>query len=374
MSVRFVYVLMFANVINVSAGRVLLTLYALKLGASPFAIGVLAATFAVFPMSLSWLSGRLSDRFGSRWLLMFGSVGTALGMLVPYFFSGLPAVFIAGAMNGLSLTFFTVSTQNLVGLLSAPDQRAKNYSNYSLVGSVTTFIGPLFAGFSIDHFGYAVTFLYFVSLSSLPITLLAIWGGRLPRGTRKAAPAGGIRDMVSAPGMRRVLATSSLMFSGRDVFQFYLPVYGHGIGLSASTIGILLATNSGAGFVSRMLLTRLIERFKEEKVLAYAFFLGAASFLLVPFYHSGMALALIAFMFGLGMGCGGPIVTMLTFSHAAEGRSGEAMGLRMTANQLTRAVGPVVFGSLGSAFGLPSVFWVNALMLGAGGILSQPKE
>src|SRR5258706_1538574 len=101
MSVRFVYVLMFANVINISAGRVLLTLYAIELGAPAFAIGVLAATFAVFPMSLSWLSGRFADRFGSRWLLMFGSVGTALGMLVPYFVSGLPAVFVAGAMNGL---------------------------------------------------------------------------------------------------------------------------------------------------------------------------------------------------------------------------------------------------------------------------------
>ena len=180
--------------------------------------------------------------------------------------------------------------------------------------------------------------------------------------------------MVAAPGVRKVLATSSLLLSGRDVFQFYLPVYAHGIGLSASAIGILLTTNSGAGFISRLALTRLIARFKEEGVLAYAFFLGAAGFLLVPFYGSVAALALIAFMFGLGMGCGAPIITMLTFSNAVEGRSGEAMGLRMTANQITRAVGPVIFGSIGSAFGLPSVFWINALMLGAGGLLSRPKK
>jgi hypothetical protein len=33
----------------------------------------------------------------------------------------------------------------------------------------------------------------------------------------------------------------------------------------------------------------------------------------------------------------------------------------------------VLFGSIGSAFGLPAVFWGNALMLGAGGWLSRSR-
>jgi MFS family permease len=121
----------------------------------------------------------------------------------------------------------------------------------------------------------------------------------------------------------------------------------------------------------RLTLTRLIDWFNEEKVLTYAFCLGAVAFVLVPFFNNGVMLASIAFMFGLGMGCGQPIITMLMFSHSAEGRSGEALGLRMTVNHFTRVVGPVVFGSIGSAFGLAPVFWVNALMLGSGGVLSH---
>ena len=295
-------------------------------------------------------------------------------MLVPYFAPGLPAVFIAGAMSGLSMAFFGVSSQNLVGLLSKPNERVKNYSNFSLVTSATTFLGPLFGGFSIDHFGYEVTFLCLVALSFVPIALLVIWGGSLPRGTRHSAAAGSIRDMVLDPGVRKLLTTSALLHTGQDVFQFYLPVYAHSLGLSASAIGIVLSLNSAASFISRLVLTRLIGWFKEERVLAYAFFLGATSFMLVPFTTGGAMLALAAFMFGLGIGCGQPIVTMLTFSHAAEGRSGEALGLRMTVNHFTRAVGPVVFGSIGSAFGLPPIFWVNALMLASGGILSRPSS
>lgn len=41
-------------------------------------------------------------------------------------------------------------------------------------------------------------------------------------------------------------------------------------------------------------------------------------------------------MFGLGMGCGQPITTMLLLNRSAERRSGETPGLRQTANNIVR--------------------------------------
>jgi hypothetical protein len=73
------------------------------------------------------------------------------------------------------------------------------------------------------------------------------------------------------------------------------------------------------------------------------------------------------------MGCCQPITMMLTFSRSAEGRSGEALGLRLTVNHLVRVVGPVVFGSVGSAFGLLAVFWGNAALLGGGGVVTGAR-
>jgi MFS family permease len=153
MPLYFTFALVLFNMTSVQAGRVLLALYALKLGAQPFAVGILAATFSVLPMLLSWQVGKLSDRFGSRWPLLFGAAGGACGMLVPYYIPGLPALYVAAVMNGLSFAFFAVSLQNVVGLLSEPHNRALNFSNFSLIVSVTTFIGPLFAGFDARHLG-----------------------------------------------------------------------------------------------------------------------------------------------------------------------------------------------------------------------------
>jgi len=374
MAINFALLLSLFTVTGMRAARVLLALYALELGAAPFTVGLLAATFSAFPTVLSWPAGKLADRFGSRWLLMFGAGGGGVGMLVPYFIPGLGAIFVAAAMNGMAFAISNVSLQNLVGLSSTPENRTRNFSNYSMSNSIANFAGPLFAGFSIEHASHATASLYIALLSLVPAAMLVVWGGRLPGGTRHAERAdGGVREMLAMPGVRRTLATSSLLQSGQDLFQFYLPVYAHGIGLQASAIGVILAMNSAAAFVVRVILPRLIARLKEERVLAYAFFLGAASFMLLPLFESAATLALIAFAFGLGMGCGQPVVTMLMFSNSAQGRSGEALGLRMTVNHLTRVVAPVVFGSLASAAGLAAVFWVNALMLGAGGLFSRSR-
>ena len=375
MSLNFALALALLNMSSMRAGRVLLVLYALQLGAAPATVGLLAATFSAFPALLSWHAGKLADRFGSRWLLVIGAVGGGLGILIPFFWPGMTAIFIAAAANGVSLSIYNVSLQNVVGLLSTPQNRTQSFSNYSLTNSVGALAGPLIAGFSIEHLGHQNSCIPLALVALMPLCMLAIWGGRLPRGRgRVKDEGGGIRDMLASKGVSRTLATSSLLQTGQDLFQFYLPVYAHGVGLSASAIGVVLAMNSAAAFVVRLGLARLIARYNEDRVLAWAFFVGAVSFALLPLFSGPIMLGVVAFAFGLGMGCGQPIVTMQMFSNSVAGRSGEALGLRMAVNHLTRVVGPVIFGFVGSAFGLPAVFWVNGLMLGGGGALSRTRE
>jgi len=371
MPLYLTFTLTLLTITYVQAGRVLIALYALKLGADPFAVGILAGASSALPLLLSWQVGRLSDRFGSRLPLTVGAAGGALGMLAPYAMPGLPALYLAAVTNGLLFACCGVSLQNLVGLLSPPADRSKNFSNFSLMASAANFLGPLIAGFSIDLSGYGVACLYLVLLALVPIAMLAIGGNLLPRGSHNASPAGSVRDLLTDSGLWRVMATSSLVVTGVVLFQFYIPIYGHNIGLSASVIGIVLAIFPGAAFVVRMFLPRMISLFGEEKLLAYAFFMGAAGLMLVPFFQSAVTLGLISFAFGIGMGCGQPITIMMTFSGSEEGRSGEALGLRITANHLARMIAPVVFGMIGSAFGVFPVFWGNALMLASGGLLSR---
>ena len=368
------FALMLCCFTSVTASRVMLSLYALSLGAGPLAVGILFAAFYAFPLALSWPVGKFSDRIGSRWLLFFGAGSGACGMLMPYFFREMAALYFAAVTMGLAFTFYNVLLQNLVGLLSKPAERTRNFSNSSIVGATTLLTGPLVAGLAIDHSGPAVACLYSAALSVVAAALLLIWGNVLPGGSRHAASASSVRNTLRDPAILKILVTSSLVQAGQDLYQFYMPIYGHSIGLSASAIGTVLAGFAGAYFVVRFFTPHLIARWGEERLLAYAFYLSAMGFLLVPFFKSAAALAAISFMFGLGMGCGQPITTMLLFNRSAEGRSGETFGLRQTTNNLMRITMPTVFGFIASGFGLLPVFCISALLMAAGGEITRPKR
>ena len=387
MPLYFVFALNVFSTASNFANRILLALFAVRLGASPVMVGVLGAMFAFFPSVMAVMAGRLCDRFGSRYLMMFGTLGTALGMTLPFFWPTLPTVLIAALMCGFSQVFFNVCTQNLTGQLSTPADRPRNFANYALTNSAGQFMGPLIGGFSIDHLSNANASMLLAVFAAIPLFMLCYKRepleppgviGRERKKKEVAAhddnAAGGAWAMLKNPAVRRTLYTGSLLNSGLNLYQFYMPVYAHSVGISASIIGVVMAMHSTAAFFVRAVLPRLIQRWKEDRVLMMAFICGATGLLLVPFFQSPWVLGLLSFIFGMGMGVGQPIVTMQMFMNSAEGRSGEGIGLKMMTNQFTKMVSPIAFGAVASAFGLFPMFWLNAILLGTGGFLSRPRK
>ncbi|MEQ1774072.1 MAG: MFS transporter [Burkholderiales bacterium] len=361
----------FFNFVAAGAARVLLTLFALHMGASATEVGLLGGLLFLFPLLLSWPVGAMVDRLGSRGLLVFASVCGTVSLVLPYFFHTLPALYVAAALTGLAQAFFHVTLQNNIGSLSTPENRARNFSNFSLIGALTSFVGPLVAGFSIDHWGYGVACLVAASFSVMAIVLLVVWGGVFPRGKlptpRNKATEGALLDRK----VWRMLILSALVQLGYDLYQFYVPVYAHAIGLSASAIGAVLATLAIAAFIVRLYLPRLVKQVAGDTLLGWVFLSGAIGFALVPFSGNGLMLGIISFIFGLGMGIGIPLTVILMYANSPEGRSGQTLGLRLTGNNLVRVVGPAIFGTVGTALGLSAVFWIIAAIMVAGGVTSR---
>ena len=359
--------LTFFNFTGNNAMRVLMTLYALHLGASATAVGVIGGLLFLFPVLLSWFVGGLADRKAARKLLLFAASCAAASLLLMYFFPSLAVFYAAAALNGFALSFFHVTLQNLIGNLSAPENRARNFANFSMIGATTSFAGPLIAGLSIDHFGYGWACLITAALSLVVIVLLLTQGSRLPPARGRAKDAVAPRAWLDR-GVVVMLLTGGLVQLGYDLFQFYVPIHGHAIGLSASAIGTVLSTLAIAAFIVRNFLARLAEKYPGEKLLLYVFLTGAVGFALVPFAGNAWVLGAIAFLFGLGMGIGIPLTVILMFANSTDGRSGRTLGLRLTVNNSVRMTGPWAFGALGAVVGVSGVFWVRAgvMVLGAG--------
>ena len=297
--------------------------------------------------------------------------------MLPGVLPSLHTLYVSALLLGASHVFYNVSMQNLIGMLSAPDTRTRNFSNFSLMIACGGFVGPLIAGFTIDTLGHAIGYLCIAVFPALSAAIL--FGARHRLAALSSGAGKKEEEAVYAVGLlsnvplRRTLITSGIILTAIDLFQFYMPIYGHRIGLSASAIGAVLAMFAAAAFLVRTILPQIAKRFGEEQVLVMSIFIAAGTYLLFPLTENVVLLAAIAFLLGLGTGCGQPLTLMMIYARAPEGRSGEALGLRMAINNVTHIAVPLFFGVLGTAFGVTPVFLANAAMLGVGGMLSRKR-
>lgn len=348
--------------------KVLMSLSALELGANEFFVGLLFSTYALFPLLLSVYAGKISDRIGFRRPMLFGTIGLLAGLALPFLLFRLEVLYVAAALIGFCYIFYTVAVQHLIGALADGVERTKNYSWFSLGIGMTALLGPTSAGFLIDAVGHRATFAVMAALPVVPVLLLGLWSGWLPKAAH--TPAGKtekathrVGDLVRNRSLRRALITAGIIETALELYSLLLPIYGHNIGLSASEIGIILGAFGLALLIVRSVMPHLVKRLGEEQLLSLSLVLATCVCLIFPFVTGFVTLIAISFVLGTGLGCGSPLSMMLSYNRAPAGRSGEAMGLRQMVNKGTEVLVPFVFGSLSTALGMVPVFWLDAVLL-----------
>jgi len=362
--------------ISMRGAKILVSLSALAQGATPFQVGVLAAMFAAFPLLLAVYAGRVSDRIGVKRPIVAGCAIIAAGLAVPLGLPGIAGLVVACALVGLGHIFFHVSIHNLIGAFGGGEARTRNFATFALGASVSAFIGPSLTGFSIDALGFPPTHVLLAVIALSPALVILVRPRLVPPGAgpSKHEERGSAAELWREPGIVRTLVMSGVTITGIELFTFYFPVYGRSVGLSASAIGLVMSSYAVAAFIVRMGMPRAARSLGELGILTASLFFAGVVYLMVPFVSQAPLLALMAFLIGLGLGCAQPLTIILTYNHAPPGRSGEALGMRLTVNKLTQIVVPLAFGAMGSAFGLVPVFWANGAFLLTGGFLSLAER
>src|SRR5688572_2961583 len=349
-----IYLILFLGLLSwmsYMSSRVLMSLYAIELGASASTIGLLIGLYGLAPLFLSVKAGQIADRIGTYWPVLLGSAGIAAGLAIPYFFRGLPVLYVSALVMGMSMVFLNIALQYLIASLGGVEQRTRNVSMQSLAIATGAMIGPLLVGFSIDHRGHVPTFLYLALLVAASSVAWIACRRVVPHSGRTEKPkgSGGVRDLLALPALRRVMIISGLVVAGVDLYSFFMPIYGHSIGLSATAIGVVLGAFAAATFVVRISLPKLLRHWGEERVMTGSMYLAGATFLLFPFVQSMALLLPLSFVLGLGLGCGQPLSQIMTHNRSPAGRAGEALGLRFSMVNFTHMLIPLIFGTVGSA-------------------------
>ena len=371
--IRLLVALTVLNHTAFAGSRVAVSLGALELGASPFAIGLLLSFYGLLPMFLSVPAGRWIDRVGMRVPMLAGTGLLAFGVAVPFLTWDIGAMYLASVTIGLGMMAYYLAAQKAAGMIGGDEARTANFSLMALGFSMSGFLGPTSAGVAIDLIGHRWTFalLAAAALATLAVLLRASLARELPApGPQVAgpeAPPTRLMDLLGTPELRRLYLSVVVLSSAWDVHQFLVPLYGASLGISASKIGLVLGAFSVATFIVRLTLPWLAGRVGDWPLVLGAMAVAALVYLAYPVFPVLSTMLALSFLLGLGLGVAQPMMMAVLHRASPPDRIGEAAGLRMTLINGTQTFLPTAFGAFGAAFGLSAIFWGMALLIAGGG-------
>jgi DHA1 family tetracycline resistance protein-like MFS transporter len=351
-----------------------LPLYAERLGATPFQVGLILTVYALAQLLFLPAWGWVSDRVGRRPVILISLLGTALSFLILAAADSIGTIYLARTLAG----FFAASigtAQAVVTDVTAPSDRARGMG---LIGAAFGFgmiLGPLLGG-GLAAVSEKLPFYAIAALAAL--NLVAAWW-RLPesRPGELASPDWSDfgRSLIPTP-VRLVAATH-----GRRV-ALYLYLFFHlftAFAMLEAMITLYLGLRFGADeiqaaaifawigavlvFTQGVLLRNLVNRFGESRLVAVgmvAMGAGLCGVAAAPSFEWFFAIgALIAF----GNGIAFPSFTSLYSKACAAEQAGELLGQGNAMVTAGRIVGSTVAGFAMQGWTLGAPFLIAGAMM-----------
>ncbi len=355
-----------------TGARITISLYAIKQQASTLTVGLLVSLLAIVPMVLSIHLGRWTDRIGATRPSLMGLIAVVVGTVLPALHESIVGLGIASVILGTGFILIHIAVNNATGHESTPENRTQAFTALAVGFSISSMLGPVIAGFSIDHLGHAITFAVLAAFPLVALIYMLFTAKNAPvHVPLLPAPEGvHVMDLLRHQRLRSVFIVSGLLSMAWDMFTFMVPVQGARIGLSASSIGTIMGTFGVATFLVRLSMPWIARRFTEWQMLTAALVITAGVYSLFPLFTALPLLLALAFVLGLGLGSAQPMVLSLLHLTAPPGRVGEAIGVRTTFLNSSQVFMPLLFGTLGTAMGMVPAFWTLAVILGVGGVYS----
>jgi len=372
--ILFIYLLYYGNL---QGTRPILSLFANAQGASPFVIGLLVSCYALLPMLLAVTIGKWLDQYGARHMVIMGSSGLLVCLLIPIIYPSVVSLFFSQLGFGFSQLFITLSLQKTVG--NWPGVRDKLIAAFTLTGSFGELAGPLLFGFTYEHYGFRVSLgiSFFVILMALIAGLIikpSYWksgDSSIKGNTQVTGPAW---KMLKQKNLLKVLIISGLVLYSKDLYMAFFPIYAHSKGLSPGTIGIILSIMGGMAMVVRLYQFHLVSKFGRGLVLTTTLIISGFCYVLVTGTGNFVFLTVLTGLLGAGLGLGHPLSLVYAMNLTPPERHGEVLGLRVTFNRTTQFFAPFLLGGIGGIAGVVPIFWVTGGILLFGAYFTHIKS
>jgi MFS family permease len=344
--------------------RVTTSYRAVELHLSIVWLGLIAATFAIFPILIAVRVGRVIDRGFDAQVTWTGAsffLAAAVGFSL---WSSPQGLLVFSTVMGIGHIMLMASQQLLCVRAAGPRSLESVFGNYMVAGAIGQGIGPYVVGFFGGAAAVPPTRHLFTVAAVLAATSLAVTLTMRPRRERPAVIPDSeivpISQLLRVPGLAIVVIAGVILVSSSDIIVIYVPLIGAERHIDVHDIGLLLTVRAAASMLARLFYPRLVARAGRWPLMVgstIACALGYAAIAApLPLWAMHAAIAVMGFSFGLASTLSITIVVNMTTA----GAQGTANSIRIMANRAGQFVMPFGAGLVAAATGLGGLFLLLA--------------
>ena len=332
-----------------------LPLFGHSLGATGAYLGLIVAASTLTGVLLKLPAGALSDLWGRRVLLRLGAIFFALPPFLYVFVHSAGALLALRFVHGIATAVYGPVASAVVASLSARGRAARLgfLASAQDIGSAS---GPLVGGFVLAWTASYYDVYWIVGVVGV-VAMIMIWTlpvdvtiGQIEAGaggpSRWSQFKTGLWMVVTSPPVLLTSAMEASMWLGYGAFLAFFPIYGHGIGLSVTTITVILGVLLLTSFIWKPVSGWVSDRIGRKPMISLGLVLGAIALPAIVTSRNPLVLGLLSFLLGLSVATVTPSTNAFVADLVKSRSLGAAMGVFGTIWDSGEAGGPILAGAL----------------------------
>ena len=322
-------------------------------GVAGQALGFLIAVFSFAQFIFSPIAGDLSDKHGSKKLIIIGLIIFGLSQLAFGISTELWMLYVARFFSGLGAAFLIPPMMAFVADITTYEQRGRGMGLLGASMSLGFMIGPAIGGF-LSKVSLQFPF-YIAMIAALTAAVISIFALPNPAPRSTVQPGSVKKSENLFQQMKRsattpyfVMLIVMFVFSfGLANFQSTISLYvDHKYGYTPAQIAVIITVGGFVGVIAQtFVINKLFKRFGEMRVIQVNLIIAAFAMIGIVFVNSFFMILFVATIFFTATSLLRPAVNTLVSKLAGE-EQGYAAGMMAAYMSLGNMVGPALAGVL----------------------------
>ena len=333
--------------------------YAKQFGLSDLQASLLTTAFALSQFFGTPILGKLSDRLGRKYILVFSLAGTVVANLLASVAGAAWLLYMARMLDGLTGGNTSVASA-VISDITTPQQRPRAFGIFGATFRLGFVIGPVLSYFAqqlptlpgVSSLGMSFIVSAAIATFASLLTLFFLPETTKTQGNFKLSwddfAFGKIAKSAARPRLGKLFVLTFLSGSTFTIFTFaFQPFFLNVLNQDSKGLAMMFALVGVLGFISQVFaLEPLSKRFNLVDIIAVSLALRGITFLLMPAFPTYGAFIIIMVMFGIVNSFPMPLIDTVLSLNSDTKEQGEILGINSSYLSMSNAIGPVISGLL----------------------------